>query len=240
MASAKALLGGLLGRFVFRDATVTAVHDVAPRFRRIELSGERLRDVAWSAGDKVQVFLGEAGMRTYTPLSWDAARGRTAFLVHVHGDAPGAAWARAVKAGDRCQFFGPRGSLALEGLRGPAVLFGDETSFAVAHTLHQVRRASADIACVFEVSSAADSRLVLGELGLGTSVVIEKQANDAHLDATVAALRESLARWPDARLVLTGRAQAIQKLRAQLKSNGIAPASQLVKAYWSLGKTGLD
>ena len=55
MTSGKAIIGGMLGRFLFRSARVEQVRDVSPHFRWMELVGEGLRDVAWSAGDKVQL-----------------------------------------------------------------------------------------------------------------------------------------------------------------------------------------
>lgn len=240
MASGQAIIGEWLGRFFFTEARVGQVRDMSPRFRWMELVGEGLRDVEWSPGDKVQVYLPGEGMRTYTPLGWDAALGATRFLVYLHGDGPGAAWGRAVKTGDRCQFFGPRGSLDLKSLKGPVVLFGDETSFAVAHALATLRAATADVEQVFEVSSRSESEAVLGELGLTGARVVEKRQGDAHATEVASRVREALERRPGAQLVLTGRALSIQALRGTLRASGARHAGQKVKAYWSDGKRGLD
>jgi ferric-chelate reductase (NADPH) len=239
MASGKAILGGMLGRFLFRDARVAQVRDVSPRFRWMELEGEALRDVSWSAGDKVQVFFPRVGMRTYTPLAWDAARGATQLLVYLHGNSPGAEWGRNVRVGDGCQFMGPRGSLALMSLQGPVVLFGDETSFAVAHTLRNLRAGAEGVEQVFEVSSRDESETVLREFQLSDSAVVERASDEGHLSAVAERLGAALKRRPGAQLVMTGRAQAIQALRARLRADGVG-APQKVKAYWSVGKRGLD
>lgn len=239
MASGKAIIGGVLGRFLFRDSRVERVRDLSSNFRWMELVGEGLRNVSWNAGDKVQVFLPGVGMRTYTPLAWDSARGATQFLVYLHGNSPGAEWGRNVRAGDRCQFMGPRGSLALAALRGPVVLFGDETSFAVAHALRNMRAGTGDVEQVFEVSSRGESEGVLREFGLAESAVVEREPGDGHLPAMAERMRAALERRPGAQLVLTGRAQAIQALRARFKAAGVGSV-QKVKPYWSLGKTGLD
>ncbi|MFY1827187.1 siderophore-interacting protein [Myxococcus fulvus] len=240
MASGQGIIGGLLGRLFFREATVERVREVSPHFRWVEWVGDGLRDVAWSPGDKVQVYLPGEGMRTYTPLGWDAALGATRFLVYLHGDGPGAAWGRAIKPGDRCQFFGPRGSIDLKSLRGPVVLFGDETSFAVAHTLRNLRASTADVEYVFEVSARAESESVLTELGLAGATVVERQAADAHAKEVASRVRATLERRPGAQLVLTGRARSIQALRATLRDSGAPHAGQKVKAYWADGKRGLD
>jgi NADPH-dependent ferric siderophore reductase len=239
MASGKAIIGGMLGRFLFREARIAQLRDVSPHFRWMELTGDGLRDTAWDAGDKVQVFLPGLGMRTYTPMAWDAVRGATQFLVYLHGNSPGAEWGRNARVGDRCQFMGPRGSLPLASLKGPVVLFGDETSFAVAHTLRNLRAPIRDVEQVFEVSSRGESSGVLRELGLAESDVVERAHGDAHLPEVAARLQAALQRRPGAQLVMTGRAQAIQALRARLTAAGLHPA-QKVKAYWSAGKRGLD
>ncbi|ADO72535.1 siderophore-interacting protein [Stigmatella aurantiaca] len=237
MASVKAIIGSALGRFVFHDASVVGIRDVAPRFRRVDLEGPALQGIRWEAGDKVQVFLPETGMRTYTPLSWDAQKGATAFLIYLHGEAPGAVWGRTLQQGTRVQFFGPRRSVSLGDSSAPLLFFGDETSFGVAHALKQAH-AQRDLTCVFEVTRRADCAEALREFGFEDSDV-ERSAGDAHLAEVHERLKGVLQARKEARLVLTGKAQSIQALRARLRSEGL-PSPTQVKAYWSVGKTGLD
>ena len=236
MASAKALLGSVLGRFLFHDSQVTRVREVSRAFRQVDCEGPALRGQGWTPGDKVQVYLPGLGMRTYTPLSWDEQRGATSFLVYLHGDSPGAKWGRDVKVGDAVQFFGPRRSLVLSEGAAPVVLFGDETSFAVAHAFRTA--AKRDVTPVFEVSNREDCQPALRELGFEGRDV-ERQAGDAHLAQVHERLREALRAKPDATLVMTGRAQSIQALRSRLKGDG-ERATPKVKAYWAVGKAGLD
>ncbi|MFP2899384.1 siderophore-interacting protein [Corallococcus sp. 4LFB] len=191
MASAKAMLGSMLGRFLFTDARVTQVREVSRAFRQIDCEGPALRGQGWTPGDKVQVFLPGLGLRTYTPLSWDEARGATAFLVYLHGDSPGAKWGRDVRAGDTVQFFGPRRSVTLEAGDAPVVLFGDETSFAVAHALRT--GAKRDVTPLFEVTRREDCAPALRELGFEGQDV-ERTAGDAHLAQVHERLREASAR----------------------------------------------
>ena len=236
MASAKAFIGSVLGQFLFHRATVTRVREPAPRFRWLELEGSSLREDPCEPGDKVQIFLPAAGMRTYTPLSWDAKKGTVAFLVYVHGSGPGAEWGRRAAVGDAVQFLGPRHSLKMGERPGPVVLFGDETSLGVAWSLRTEGRR--DVTPVFEVSQRADVAPLLRELGLeGTDV--ERRPGDAHLSEVHERLRAALQKTPGAQLVMTGRAQSIQTLKARFKSGGDSPPGKN-KAYWSVGKTGLD
>jgi hypothetical protein len=62
--------------------------------------------------------------------------------------------------------------------------------------------------------------------------------NDQHLAEIYAAVAK-LAR-ADARLALTGKAQSIQALRSRLKAQPALFGKQKTKAYWSVGKRGLD
>ena len=240
MASTKGLLLSAIGKLVLRDTRVTAVTPIGEHLRTVTLEGAALRDIAWTPGDKIQVLLPSRDVRTYTPMSWDERAGITELLVFDHGDSPGSAWGRRVKPGDTCRFVGPQRSLRRLAKR-PAVLFGDETSFAVASAL---ARAVPDrpLASVFEVASSTEAQVALDALKLadyGTCVAIDRAGSDRHLAQVVEQLQHLLAANPGAELVLTGRAQSIQGVRAKLRETGSRPHSA-TKAYWSVGKTGLD
>lgn len=169
-----------------RSARVTVVETLSPHFRLADLEGEALRNVAWTAGQKVQLAMGSGlSARTYTPMSWDADSGRTRLLTFAHGDGPGSRWASGLRAGDTCQFFGPRRSLDLSGLQSPVVLFGDETSFGLAAALRDSPQGAGAIH-VFEASDVAESRPVLEAIALGQATLIARIADDAHLAAAEA------------------------------------------------------
>ncbi|MFT3928400.1 MAG: siderophore-interacting protein [Myxococcales bacterium] len=237
MASGKAFLGELFGKLFFRQAQIVALSEPGP-FRRMTLEGVQLRDVAWTPGDKVQVFLPAHGMRTYTPLSWDPKRGVTELLVFLHGDSPGALWGRKAQVGDAVQFFGPRRSIDADALPARVVLFGDETSFAVASAL-RTKLGADQLACVFEVTPEHAAQPVLSALQLEASVTVAKRSDDSHLGDVHGRLAELTARAAGAQLVMTGRAAAIQALRARMKRDGGTRVAAS-KAYWALGKRGLD
>jgi ferric-chelate reductase (NADPH) len=221
-----------------RPARVGAVETLSVHFRLVDVEGEALRNVAWTAGQKVQVSIGSGlSARTYTPMSWDADSGRTRILTFTHGDGPGSRWANGLREGDNCQFFGPRRSLDLSGLESPAVLFGDETSFGLAAALRDSLRADG-ATHVFEASDVAESRPVLEAIGLGQARLIERIADDAHLAAAEAEVLRLAA--SGARFVLTGKASSIQRVSQALKAAGVASSRVKTKVYWAQGKIGLD
>jgi ferric-chelate reductase (NADPH) len=225
-------------RWLMRPARVAAVETLSPHFRLAELQGEALKDVAWTAGQKVQVSIGSGlSARTYTPISWDGGRGSTRMLTFAHGEGPGSRWASGLREGDMCHFFGPRRSLDLSSLEAPVVLFGDETSFGLAAALREGPQAHGIIP-VFEVSDIAESQAVLEAIGLGQSSLIGRAADDGHLAATEA---EMLLFAPSAaQFVLTGKASSIQRMSRALKAAGVGSSRLKTKAYWAPGKTGLD
>ena len=234
------LLESAVAKWLTREAHVRDVRPLGERFQRITLAGEALRRVAWVPGQKVQPMLGGWVQRTYTPLGWDAALGTTELCAYVHGDSPASDWARHVAVGQRCAVFGPRGSLDLNALARPGLLFGDETSFGLAHALRFTPSGSARTEIVLEVSSLDAAQEALDALGVRGAHLIERRAGDAHL-AEVEALVTSLSGthalegW-----VLTGKATSIQALTQLLRRLG-APRSHIQsKAYWSPGKVGLD
>jgi len=232
MASGKGILLNAFARLLTRDTTISAVETLSDHFRSITLSGASLRSASWTPGDKIQVLLPTLDVRTYTPVRWSTSDGTTELLVYHHGQSPGAAWSRTAQVGDVCRFIGPQGSLKAPAGR-PVVLFGDETSFAVARALS----ASCQVSPIFEVESKAEATTVLGGLGLTTAQTIPRSDGDSHLEEVARAIRSSLG--TTGALLLTGRAQSIQSLRKSLKALS-APRPVANKAYWSVGKVGLD
>lgn len=240
MASFQVRFRDKIGQLFGKELSVDQVRDVSPHFRRVRVSAPWLRAAAISPGDKLQIMIAECGPRTYSPFGHDAEAGALEFLAYVHGETSTATWVRALEPGVKFHAIGPRGSLALSRLAGPVVLFGDETSFAVATALRHARGSSDGLSFVFECSRQDEARTVLGDLGFEKYSVVERQSARAHAGAIDSHLRAALAQHPNAHLVLTGHAQMIQAVRAALKAQPPAYAGQQVKAYWADGKRGLD
>lgn len=225
-------------RLFMKHASVAACEDIAEHFRLITLEGPTLRGVAWIPGQKIQIAMGSAFVsRTYTPIEWNAAAGRTRLLGYAHGDGPGSAWISGARQGDTCDIFGPRRSLDVNALPGPVAVLGDETSIGLACAFLRQGRTRADT-CLFEVDNIEAGSRVLARFGLEGAALFGRHGNGAHLDGMEAELPALIAR--DATFVLTGDATTIQRLRRTLKSLGVPHARLVTKAYWAPGKTGLD
>ncbi|WBL81254.1 siderophore-interacting protein [Bradyrhizobium xenonodulans] len=228
----------MLLRWLMRPARVVTIEILSPHFRLVELEGEALKDVAWTAGQKIQVAMGTGlSARTYTPMSWDRGRGRTRLLAFAHGDGPGSRWASGLHEDDICQFFGPRRSLDLAGFEAPVVLFGDETSFGLAAALRDNLQTGGALH-MFEANDIAESQQALDAIGLCQARLTARSADDAHLAAIEAEMLRLAANG--AQFVLTGKASSIQRISRTLKAGGVASSRIKAKAYWAPGKTGLD
>ncbi len=221
-----------------RAARIAEVRPLSRRFRLVTLEGDALRDAPWELGQKVQISVGPGfANRTYTPIGWDRSAGRTTLLGYAHGAGPGSAWLEALQPGDECSIFGPRRSLDLSAASGSTILFGDETSFALGMALRSARPQERTDA-VFEVSDRAEAEVVLGAVGLGDASLVERAGDDSHLDG---ALREIAmrVRCGNGPILLTGKASSIQQMSHKLKVIGLGHRLK-AKAYWAVGKTGLD
>ena len=233
------LLESAMQKLLMRTAHVVAVEDVGTAFRIVTLGGESLRGAGWEPGDKLQIQLGGWVQRTYTPLDWDAESGRTRIPLYLHGDGPGAHWARTVRSGDKCVAFGPRKSVDLMRLKSSVILFGDETSFGIAAALIGAR-ASPRTQMFFEVSSVAQAQPVLRLLGLEDAHLNARRDDEGQLIDLEEKMRAALEAQPTAAVVLTGKADSIQYMRKLLRRLGVGANRSQAKAYWKPGKTGLD
>lgn len=233
------LLERTFDRLLLRNARVAAVQRVSERFRLIDLEGDALQGAAWAPGHKLQVKVaGPFTARTFTPIVFDAERGRTRILGYAHGTGPGSDWLRRVQVGDACQVFGPHRSLALGDLTGPVVLHGDETSFGLAAAVVAAMAGRGVPRCVFEVDSIAEATLALQAVGMEASLLVERSDEACRMQA--ASGLWSQCSGDGTVFVLTGRAQSIQQAHQALKARGV-PGSRIVsKAYWAPGKAGMD
>ena len=233
-------LEGAVSKLFCKQATVSSLRDLASGFRLVTLAGDDLRGVDWTPGQKVQLMLGGWVQRTYTPLSWDANGGVVELLAYVHGEGPGAAWARELVAGASCAVFGPRSSLDLQRLARPALLFGDETSFGLAHALRFTQARAAGVHLVLEVSSKQVSSSVLDAIAVAGAHLVERSSGDEHLSEVRELATRLVETHSIAAGVLSGKAPSIAHVSKHLRQLGLPRAQLQTKAYWAPGKTGLD
>jgi ferric-chelate reductase (NADPH) len=241
MSKLKKSILGWLGEKFCEPARVSKVEVISEHFRLIHVDSPSFAKLKWKAGDKIQINVGDWNMRTYTPIAHQPLLSRIQLLVFIHGDGPGATWAKNLKRGDLCEVFGPRSSLSVSSYEIPRVLFGDETSFAVAAGLKNYYGNTIDVSWVFEVASIEESKQVCERFGIARDTVfIEKQNNGSHFSQVMTSLRSRLDGSNRTELFLTGNARSIQSVRNAIRDLNHSNTVLFPKAYWSPGKVGLD
>ncbi|MEV4512253.1 siderophore-interacting protein [Dactylosporangium sp. NPDC049525] len=229
-------LADLASGAMLHNARVTGLSRHSPEFIRVELSAEAFRKATWVPGAKLQFRprRGSMNLRTYTPVSWDAARGVTELIAYTHGDGPAAQWLGQAAEGQTCEVFGPRRSIDLRDATGPVLFVGDESSVALACALRTVNR---DVSHVFEARDPAGLVDVLAQLGIAERVAVVATAADrAEL---LRQARDDAMQAPYT-LVVTGDAATVHAVRRDTRGWERKPRQVKGKAYWAEGRTGLD
>lgn len=241
MSTLRNWLGQIVGPYLFKEATILHHTLLAPQLHLLRLTAPSLADQPPQPGDKMQLMMPGMHARTYTPFDPEAASGAFSLLVFEHAaEGLGAAWSRQIAEGQTVSFFGPRASLPLAQITGPRLLATDETGLALACAARAQQRHENGAPWLF-VEAQDPEAVRTAALALGfdpAELVIVPAAPDAHplAEAVLGALRATEAQPA---LILTGRAQSIQAIRAQLKAEGRA-VTQHNKGYWAPGRRGLD
>jgi ferric-chelate reductase (NADPH) len=236
------VIGQVVLKLLTQSAAVASVHVLTPRFRLLSLRCDAFRSLVHVPGDKLQVRVAGMSFRTFTPFR-RADDDALELLGHLHGNAPGADWLAAVAPGDRCHLRGPRRSMDLAAIERSTVFFGDETSFGLAMALCTTQLGGLDTHFIFEVTDAAEARVVLDALGRGMlrhAWLVESRPDDAHLADVEMALTRYAVADSYRHYVVSGKSTSIQQLSRSLRMAGAKPSQMLVKAYWAPGKVGLD
>lgn len=235
MARSAGALSRAVARMIARQATIVAIERLAGDLVAITLEASGFRGVAWTPGDKVQIAMGSVfETRTYTPIEWDAKRGRTRIIGYLHGAGPGCTWLRQAAEGDTCDVLGPRHSLDVRKPVGRIAFIGDETSLGLVYAGARQQ----DCSYLLEADNADAIMQIAKGWSLGDGIVTAREPGDYHLGGWMVEL--SALADQGATFVLTGKAQTIQRLKAGLNEFGVPSSRIMTKAYWAPGKTGLD
>lgn len=218
------------------DAHVTRSSRLSPEFVRLELTAREFRKATWVPGAKLQIRprRGSMSLRTYTPISWDAAHGVTELIAYTHGTGPAAHWFGQVTEGQTCEVFGPRRSIDLRSTTGPVLFIGDESSVALACALRAV---IGDLALVFEARNAAGLTGVLAQLRITERVAVVAKSTDRA--GLLRQARDDAMQAPYT-LLVTGDAATVHAVRRDSREWERRPHQIKGKAYWAEGRTGLD
>ncbi|MHA6781024.1 SIP domain-containing protein [Pseudonocardia saturnea] len=184
---------------------------------------QRARSIDWPPSEHRQG-------RDYTPRRFDPVSGELDLDVVLHGDGPGAEWARTARPGDALHFAGPKSSLVLPDDVDWMLLAGDETALPAIGRFLDDRPVDVPVQVVVEVRyAAARQDLPLLEGDTLRWVVTP----DGAPSALAAAVRE-LVWWPGrAYAWAAGESRSLLPLRRHLRRELQLPPTHVdVTGYW--------
>lgn len=217
-------------------ATIEEVVQLNSSFTLIKMKCLGLKELKWNPGDKMQIEIGDFKDRSYTPFEVDTNHQTLKILGFKRDRSPASDWLKKVKAGDACDFFGPRASLAVPEKNSSIAIFGDETTLGLIRAIQtEVTEALAFI----EGSQILDVQAAISELKIAVDVTAVLP-DDSNLVKMAEKFIQLYTKNNQTKFILAGRAKSIQTLRS-LMTKGSIPSSQIkTKVYWADGKVGLD
>jgi NADPH-dependent ferric siderophore reductase len=222
-------------------ATVAAVHDLTSRMRRLTLHAPTV-DPPRPAQDVELVLDDETGRkvkRRYTIRQFrdDNREIDVDALLHGHGG-PGAQWAATASAGDRVQFFGPRGKLELRDADWH-LFAGDESALPAFAALIEALPATQRAVALIEVGDASDEFAIERDAGeLAMRWLHRGDVPPGTPDLLARAIDELRTPPGAGRAYLLGESRAVVSLRSHLNAHRIGGDETFLKGYWNVGRAG--
>lgn len=225
-----------------RRLTVVEAHDLTPHMRRVSFVFDGVDTFAYEPGQALLLAVpladGEWGRRDYTIRSLDRNTGRLDIDFVLHGDAPGAGWARSAKPGDVLLARGPRGNTVFDTDADWHLLVGDEACIpALFHILEEMPEGTP--AKVFiEVGNEADEQPVDTAAAIDL-VYVHRTAAKAEDDTNMFDHLEAFP-LPDGtgHAYVIGETGKVRQLRRRLIERGLAKEQISAEGYWRPGRIG--
>ena len=225
-----------------RRLTVVEAHDVTPHMRRVSFVFDGIENFSYMPGQALLLAVpladGEWGRRDYTIRSLDRNTGRLDIDFVLHGDAPGAGWARSAQPGDVLLARGPRGGTVFDAEADWHLLVGDESCIpALFHILEEMP-AGTPAKVFIEVGDAADEQAVDTRAAVDL-VYVHRTAERAEDDTELAEHLEAFA-LPEGtgHAYVIGETGKVRQLRRRLIERGLAKEQISAEGYWRPGRIG--
>ncbi len=142
--------------------TVAEATNVTPHMRRIVFSCADIDEMKLKPGQSAVLLLDEMSgdflRRHYTIRSLDRAARRIVFDFVLHGDTPGANWARYAKPGDEIDALGPRGHVWLHPEADWHLFAGDETALPAISAMLEGLKPGDSATAIIEVENKAEEQ----------------------------------------------------------------------------------
>lgn len=250
---------------VMRTVEVRRVEHPTPRLARVTLAGPDLAGFTSRApAEHIKVFFPGPGeteppktvpgpdgptfppdiprplSRTYTPRRFDPEALELQVDFVLHGDGPGASWARQAKVGDRVVIAGPGGGYQRPPGLAWLVIGGDETSLPAIGMVLATLPANVRVRLFVEVHDAAEEQLLESAATLDVTWLHQ---HAKHGDTTVAgqllegAIRDLTLPEGAGQVWIACEATAMRRIRAHLlHERRLTLAQMYTRGYWQVGE----
>ena len=237
MPSAPKWLFDFADRLMPTAPLMTVVHTelVSEGLKKIRFTGD-FKKMDVKTGCYMDFRVSDTEVRRYTISYIDHEKSSIEFIAHLHGDAPGSRFMELLKTGDKVKVSSPRGRKYYDEAIKKYLVFGDETSLALACSFQPVLLQRAHpFLFYFELDDQNKSAPEL--LGLQNCTVFPKNGSFRKGDFIKDLPVVRSADWQDAGFILTGNVRSVQEFRKVLKSRSSAKVN--THGYWLEGRAGL-
>lgn len=215
---------------------VTAVEDITPRMRRIQVTSPELKDFRYLPGqDMALAFARSDGLtvrRRYTIRHFDRNRLLMDLDFVMHGDGPGMRWAEGARAGAAIDAIGPRGKITLAPDSDWHLFAGDATAVPGALAMLEAVTSAVAARAFLQIDNAEERQpfdrkelqQVNWRYGAGAVEPLTSAVAEADLPAG------------HGHAYLAGEVALVLALKNSLLSLGWTADQISAKAYWNRGR----
>lgn len=215
---------------------VTETTYINPYIKKIRFQGN-LSKMDFKIGYAVAIRVNDKEFRHYTASYCDTEKGILEIIFHIHGNEPGATFADNLEAGDEMLMSVPAGAKQYVPEIKHQLVFGDETSLALACYFLPVLKENKHIfQFYFELDD--ENKNVPKLLGLENYTVFSKKNTFRNEEWIKTLPIFNSDDWLTASFSLTGNAESVRSFRRVLKDKGISGKIK-AQGYWLEGKRGL-
>jgi NADPH-dependent ferric siderophore reductase len=221
---------------------VVAARQITPRMRRVQLTGDGLKEFTPRPGQELVLSIAQNGAeparRHYTIRRFDPRTGLIDidFVLHGH-ETPGTRWALEAKPGDALLVNGPRGRMTIAPDAAWHLFTGDETALPAIFAMAEALPAQARAYILLEIGGSDDQQ----PLSAQAQVSLEwRQRAVAPGPSTI--LLDALAAFalPPGQgfAYILGETSNVRAQRQSLLARGMTREQIYAEGYWRPGRIG--
>ena len=222
--------------------TAVAVRDLTPRMRRVSLIGDDLARFSYRPGQDMSFAVpdgyGGVARRHYTIRAFDRDELRLEVDFVLHGDGPGARWARAAKLGDAVTAQGPRGRVGVSGAADWRLFTGDETALPGITAMIEALPAGERAYAVIEVAGPEEEQPIHTAADLELVWLHRRGPPVASSHGLIEALTRFELPAGVGQAVVIGETAAVRSQRQGLIARGLPKTQIAAEGYWRPGRIG--